>query len=161
MQSADEAAARAADADWDRAVEQYEAALDVLRPELSESFRQLLDGFQLHDARILSMGRRGDLFTISLQLDVPPRELLTITCTLAGDPVVRKEPLPWVTDPSHPHNLLWLFDELSQAGPGQPIVHSILLSNGWELDLPCRDVHLATAYPVIPAPSERQVPAQA
>ena len=51
---------------------------------MPESVRELVDGFFLHDARVLSMGRRGDTFVISLQLDVPPNELLTVTYTLTG-----------------------------------------------------------------------------
>ena len=58
--------------------------MQSIRAEMPESVRELVDGFFLHDARVLSMGRRGDTFVISLQLDVPPNELLTVTYTLTG-----------------------------------------------------------------------------
>jgi hypothetical protein len=151
LQNPDESAVHAADADWEQAVDRYEAYLETIRPGLSESARQLLDGFHLHDARVLSMGRNGDRFTISLQLDVPPRELLTLTYELVGEPEVRKELFPWAKESSA---LAWLYDELSSGeGGGQHLVHSILLSNGWELDLPFRDVQLVTAYPMFPNPA--------
>jgi hypothetical protein len=153
LQSAGEVAARAADADWEQAVEQYDAYLQTLRPGLTEAVRQLLDGFYLHDARVLSMGQRGDRFTVSLQLDVPPQELLTIAGWTGPTPTGRalcgcRAHLPtcrW-----------WLYEEFRRAEtPDQHLIHAIMLSNSWELDLPFRDVHLATAYPMLPRPRER------
>ncbi|HYT92250.1 MAG TPA: DUF4085 family protein, partial [Gemmataceae bacterium] len=92
LQNFDDDAMSAADADWESAVERYESYLQSIRPQLPESVRQLLDGFYLHDARVLSMGQRGETFVISLQLDPPPHELLTLTYTLAGQPEVKQEP---------------------------------------------------------------------
>ena len=66
----------AADTAWEEAVERYEAYLQTIRPDLPASVRQLLDGFYLHDANVLSMGRQGNTFIIVLQLDVPPHDLL-------------------------------------------------------------------------------------
>jgi hypothetical protein len=141
----------AADAVWADAVERYDAYVQTIRPEMPESVRELIDGFYLHDARVLSMGRRGDIFVISLQLDVPPNELLTITYTLADAPVIQQELLPWATAGAAP---AWLYEELELICQGERshFVHSILFSNGWEVRLPFRDVHLATAYPTFPYP---------
>ena len=156
QQNFDQAAMDAADADWEDAVERYDAYLQTIRPDMPESVRQLLDGFYLHDARVLSMGQRGETFVISLQLDVPPNELLTITYTLAGQPEVKKEPfLAGETLPPE-----WLYEEIErvQAGNQKHFVHSILFSNGWEARLPFQDVHLTTAIPMFPPPrSQTQV----
>lgn len=92
----------AADAAWAKAVDRYDASLQTIRPEMPETVRELLDGFFLHDARVLSMGRRGDTFLISLQLDVPPNELLTITYTLAGAPEIKQDLFPWATAGGRP-----------------------------------------------------------
>jgi hypothetical protein len=47
----------------------------------------------------------------------------------------------------------WLYDEIEQApGGGRPFVHSLLLSNGWEMRLPFREVQMTTAFPVLPHP---------
>jgi hypothetical protein len=141
----------AADAAWEEAVERYDAYLQTIRPEMPESVRELLDGFSLHDARVLSMGRRGDTFVISLQLEAPPNELLTITYMLAAAPEVKQDLFPWATTGATP---AWLYEEIEliRERERSHFVHSILFSNGWEARLPFREVHLATAYPTFPLP---------
>jgi hypothetical protein len=145
----------AADAAWDEAVERYDAYLQTIRPQMPESVRELLDGFSLHDARVLSMGQRGDTFVISLQLDVPPNELLTITYTLAAAPEIKQELFPLSTAGATPH---WLHEEIEMIGERESsyFIHSILFSNGWEARLPFREVRLATAYPTFPFPRAPQ-----
>src|SRR5262245_60780227 len=122
---------------------------------MPESVRELLDGFYLHDARVLSMGQRGDTFVISLQLDVPPNELLTITYTLAAVPEIKQELFPWASAGATPD---WLYEEIEMVRESEPrhFVHSILFSNGWEARLPFCEVHLATAYPTFPLPRAPQ-----
>jgi hypothetical protein len=155
LQERGDDAVDAADAAWDEAVACYDAYLQTIRPEMPEAVRELLDGFYLHDARVLSMGRRGDTFVISLQLDVPPNELLTITYTLAGPPEIEQELFPWATAGAAP---AWLYEEIElvRAEERGHFVHSILFSNGWEVRLPFREVHLATAYPTFPLPRAPQ-----
>jgi hypothetical protein len=136
-----------ADADWEDAVSRYEAYLQTVRPGLAPETRELLDGHYLHDARVLSLAQQGERFIVSLQLEAPPQDLLTVTYTLAGAPAFRQEPFPWASGPAQP---LWLYDEL-EAGPDH-LTHSILLSNGWEIDVPFREVELATARPIYPIP---------
>jgi hypothetical protein len=151
LQERGEDARDAADAAWATAVDRYDAYLQTIRPEMPESVRELLDGFYLHDARVLSMGRRGDTFGISLQLDVPPNELLTITYTLASTPEIKQELFPWARAGAAP---AWLYEEIElvRAGESCHFVHSILFRNGWEAQLPFREVRLATAYPTFPLP---------
>ncbi len=154
QQNFDEAAMDAADADWEDAVERYDAYLQTIRPNLPESVRQLLDGFYFHDARVLSMGQRGDTFVISLQLDVPPNELLTITYALAGPVELQTETFPGVKDSRPPW---WLYEEIEviQEGGSKHFVHSILFDVGWEVRIPFRDVHMTTVNPIFP-PARRQ-----
>jgi hypothetical protein len=151
MQKPQDDSMDAADADWDVAVDAYETQLQAIRPEMPDSVRQLLDGFYLHDARVLSMGQRGDSFVISVQLDVPPNDLLTIAYKLVGQAAVKKEGFPWVKD-AYAAN--WLYDEveLIHDGQGKHFVHSILLSNGWEIELPFGEVQTTTAFPLLPHP---------
>jgi hypothetical protein len=152
----------AADAAWAEAADRYGNYLQTIRPEMPEAVRELLEGFYLHDARVLSMGRRGDTFVISVQLDVPPNELLTITYSLAGAPEVKQELFPWAAPTATPH---WLYDEIELLREGNEprFAHSILFSNCWEVRLPFRAVQMATAYPTFPYPrtphSLPQVPA--
>jgi hypothetical protein len=155
LQDRDPGATDAADAAWDEAAGRYEAYLQTIRPDLPESVRQLLDGFYLHDARVLSMGQRGDTFVISLQLDVPPHELLTITYTLTAAPEIEQDLFPWATPAAAPR---WLYEEIELVRDGgrNHFVHSVLFSNGWEVRLPFRDVQMATAYPTFPYPGPRK-----
>jgi hypothetical protein len=159
LQNFESAAMAAADADWEAAVDQYEAYLDTIRPELPESVRQLLDGFYYHDARVLSMGRRGDVFVITLQLAVPPNDLLTIVYTLEGTPELSKHPVAGAANEVP----LWQYEELELIrGDGRShFVHSILFENGWELRVPFREVQLTTAYPLFPLPRMQPAPALA
>ena len=158
LQDFDESAMDAADAEWEAVVDRYEAYLQTIRPDMPESVRQLLDGFYLHDARVLSMGRRDGTFVISLQLDVPPNELLTITYTLAGQPEVKKEPFNDWPNGSSPW---WLYEEIERVEEGdrRHFVHSILFSNGWELSLRFRDVQVSLAEPIYPPPGAAFAPA--
>ena len=157
LQDFDRADMDAADAEWEAAVEQYEAYLQTIRANLLESVRQLLDGFWYHDARVLSMGHRGDLFTMTLQLDAPPNELLTITYQLAGPPEMKKHA---GAEESVAEAPLWQYEELEVIGTtGVPVfMHSILFDNGWELCLPFRAVELTTVGSLYPIPGSIGVP---
>lgn len=151
LQDRGDEAMDAADAAWEEAVNRYDTHLRMIRPEMGESVRELVDGFYLHDARVLSMGRRGDTFVISLQLDVPPNELLTITYRLAGAPEIKQDLFPWATPAAAP---AWLYEEIELVREEERthFIHSILFSNGWEVRLPFREVQVSTAYPTFPYP---------
>jgi hypothetical protein len=163
LQERGEDAMDAADAAWAEAVDRYDAYLRTIRPEMPEAVRELLDGFYLHDARVLSMGRRGDTYVISVQLDAPPNELLTITYRLAAPPEIKQELFTWAGPNATP---AWLYDEIELVRDGEQshFLHSILFSNGWEMRLAFREVQLATADPTFPyprtSPSAARAPAR-
>jgi hypothetical protein len=151
LQNTEDDAMDSADAQWDKAVDSYDRYLQTIPPEMPESVRQLVDGFYLHDAHVLSMGRRGDALVISLQLDTPPNDLLTITYSLSGALQVTKEPFAWIKDPLP---MDWLHDEveLVEEGSSKQFVHAIMFSNGWEIRIPFREVQTETASPIVPYP---------
>lgn len=151
FQQTDRAAMDAADAAWESAVEQYDAYLQTIRPGLPEPVRLLLEGYYLHDGRVLGMGRRDNQFLIALQLDVPPNDLLLITYTLTAEPEISRTAFP-ADGPSD--RAEWLYEEIEQFGDGggRSFVHSFLLSNGWEVRLPFREVTLTTASSLLPPP---------
>src|SRR5262249_23781502 len=125
MQDSDDEAVRRSDEDWEAAVDRYDAYLRSIRPQLPEAVRPLVDGFYLHDASVLSVGQRGDRFVITLRLDVPPNEVLTIVYHLAGPPQMRKERFPRGAEEGAP---IWLYEELDLVGEGAGAhyVHRIL-----------------------------------
>jgi hypothetical protein len=56
----------------------------------------------------------------------------------------------------------WLHDELElTATAPAAYLHSILLSNGWEVRLPFKDVRVEQAHALIPAPRDGQAGAAA
>ena len=137
---------------WDEAGERYVAYLDSVRPRFPTGLRQIDESYYLHDAIIRGMGRRGEVFVMILQLDTPPQSILTFTYDLVEDPIIRKNVLPEeicgtgsVVD--------WQYNELEMV-PGKPPNwrESLLLSNGWELTLHFRDVHVQEVQAVLPAP---------
>jgi hypothetical protein len=66
LQDREPKAMDAADAAWTDASKRYDGYLQTILPELSSTVRQLLEGYYLHDAEILSVGRKGDAFVILL-----------------------------------------------------------------------------------------------
>jgi hypothetical protein len=154
--SADDATAQAAQAAWEDAATRHEAQLRAIWPELPAALRQLWDDFYLHDAEVLSMGRDGQMFVIVLRLDVPPRDLLILNYQLIGEPVINIAALP-AEHRSSP--VAWMYDEVDLVrSPEKSCVHSILFSNGWEVQLRFRDVQLLTAQTLLPVASVMAVP---
>jgi hypothetical protein len=141
-------AMNAADAVWEKAVDEYEAYLDTIKPTLPDNVRQLLQGFYLHDARVVSMARRDDRFEVTLHLDPPPQELLTISYHLMGEPVINEQ----AYSPAGKRPPLWFYEELSAVPGGYQ--HSVLLSNGWELTIPFKDVQLTRSAAIFPVPAQ-------
>jgi hypothetical protein len=144
---------------WEEASERYVAYLRSVEGALPPGIRHIHDSYYLHDSVILSMGRQGDRFVMVLQLDVPPHDrlsdLLVFTYELAGEPVIDREALP--PELRCPVQVEWMYDEVEMApGGAAGWVQSILLSNGWEVRLPLRDVHVQQLRPLIPPPGDER-----
>lgn len=153
LQDREPAAMDAADTAWSDAAERYDSYLQMIVPELPPAVRQLLEGYYLHDAEVLSAGRQGDTFVFLLQLDVPPNDLLSITYTLTAEPRIDRSALPAEHCSSR---MTWQYEELEVCGQGEGrhYQHAILFSNGWEIQVPFRDVRLATVQPIYPCPRQ-------
>lgn len=150
-QATDPETANEVDRLWDEALEHYERRLAEVRAALPEHLRAFND-LLLHDARVESIGRRDGELVMVLRKDIPPRDLVTVTYALVGEPFIDREALP----PEHRSNVMeFLYDELDAIEEGEQKVftHSILFSNGWEMQLRFRDLHFTLAEPIYPIPA--------
>jgi hypothetical protein len=156
LQDSGTAAMDAADAAWETAEERYEQHLQRLTPALAPILR-LFDGLLLHDATVSSMSRRGDQLVIVLHTDTRPREVVTLTYTLAGEPIVDREALPPEVRSAV---MQYQYDEfdLAQTDSGTEYLHAILFSNGWEVRVRFRHVEVERAEPLylLPARADRE-----
>jgi hypothetical protein len=149
-QSRDPAELDAVETAWEANGERYREYFDQIRPVLPAGLLRLLDSYSLHDARVLAISRPAGGFHVLLQLDTPPRSLVGVHYDLVAEPTITEGVLPagvatqgdWVE---------WWYDEIELI-PGKPPTwrHSILLSNGWEITLDCRDVRIEESVPVLP-----------
>jgi hypothetical protein len=142
------AAMDAADADWERAEQAYQDHLrrwgGALAPVLTR-----FDGVLLHDAEVLNINRCADQFVMVLRKDIPPRDVVTLTYTLAGEPIVDREAFPAAYRSGVMRFEYDEFDVDEQGGPAT-FTHSILFSNGWEVRVRFRDIQVSLAEPIYP-----------
>jgi hypothetical protein len=150
-QSPDETTQREVERLWEEEVERYDRHLATIAPQLSDSLRAYAD-LLLHDSVVESLSRRGDRLVMVLRRDVPPRDVVTVTYLLAGEPVINKEALP--AEQRCPQ-MEFLYDELDvlPEGDQKVFVQAILFSNGWEMQLHFRDVEVVFAEPLYPGPT--------
>jgi hypothetical protein len=155
--SEDDVIADAADAEWDEQMERYDRHLERIAPHLTPSVRAYNE-LLLHDAVVQSMSRHGDRLVMVLRKDIPPRDVVIATYSLAGEPAINKEALP---PEHHCSPMQFLYDELdvTEEGGERVFTQSIIFSNGWEMQLRFRDVEVTLAEPIYPVPAA--VPATA
>lgn len=126
----DREAEKAAD-EWDRRGDDYIAYLRSVAPQLPASLRQLLENHYLHDAEIVFAAQDETKFQVTLKLDTPPHDSLLLTYKS----VDAWQVLPHPPSPCSPVPVVWLYDEVEIQHAKAPFKHSILLSNGWELQI--------------------------
>lgn len=143
---------------WDERCARYKAYLATIRDELSSGLRHIEDTYYLHDATVRSVGHQGNQLVIVLQLDTPPRSLLTFTYHLVEPPRIDPHVLPEAAR-SRGEVVEWQYDEIEKVH-GEPPTwqQSILLSNGWEVVIHFRDVEVAEMQALLPAPSMDAAP---
>jgi hypothetical protein len=157
--SSDDKIADAAMAEWEAAVDQHADHLEAIRGKLPASLGSLWDRFYLHDANVLAMGQQGTAFVIVLRLDVPPKELVILNYTLLDEPHFHPEALP----PEYRCDYTdWLYDEIGWVGDDNGYAtHSILFSDGLEIELHVADVQIIAVQTLLPRmaqPLESPVP---
>lgn len=144
--------------EWDAVCDRYESHLQSILPEMPPGLKQIESSYYLHDAGVLSIGRRGDRFVLVLQLDTPPRSVLTLTYELVAEPIIRENVWPggalFQWDPP-----LWLYNEIDRADDHWREL--LLLSNGWEVILEFRDVEAEEYEAILPTLRANEVGAMA
>jgi hypothetical protein len=150
LQDRDSRAMDAADADWEAAEGRYEQRLQELGPAIDPVLKRF-EGVLLHDATVESISRRDDQLIMVLRKDVPPRDVVTLTYTLAGEPFIDRNALP---PQLRSQVMQFQYDELDveQRANQACLTHSILFSNGWEVRVPFRDILVVLAQPIYPLP---------
>jgi hypothetical protein len=155
----DEKAFLAAHQQWEDAISEYGAHLEVIKPKLQRDLRELIEHVYLHDARVLSMTQQDDNFVITLQPATLPDRLVVLLYSLVEEPQIQTGVLPQdrCREP-----IEWLYDELDLDRPEGPrglpaapaakptFRHNVLLSNGWEVSLRFRSVGVSMPLRVIP-----------
>ena len=138
---------------WDENCERYNAYLAAIRDELCPGLRNIEDNYYLHDATVRGMGYREGMFVIVLQLDTPPRSLLTFSYELVEPPRIDPQAIP-EANRSRGDVIEWQYDEIEKVLGASPTWRqSILLSNGWEVVVHFRDVHIEAMQSLLPSPS--------
>jgi Protein of unknown function (DUF4085) len=145
----DDAVARKAEAEWEAANERYEQHLRSIEPKLPQhirAFNELL----LHDAVVTSLARQGDKLIMVLLKDIPPRDLVTLTYTLAEEPTIQRQD---AACEQRTKVMDFQYDEFDLIEGGELVYYqSIVFGNGWEISIRFRDVQVALAEPLYPLP---------
>ena len=148
LQDFDADAMDRADAEWEAAQERYEERLRELGGVL-QPYAQRLESVLLHDATVRTITRGDDRLTIELLTDRSPKEVVVLSYALAGEPLINRNALP----EEHRGGVMqYQYDELDLLDrDGAPCpTHSILFTNGWELRIPFRDLHVTVAERIYP-----------
>jgi hypothetical protein len=147
--SSDPDIAGQADTQWQEAGDRYDAYLTQIAPDLPEGVRHIQDNYVLHDAVVFGMGQQETHFIIILRLDAPPQDFLILTYDLISEPDIQREVLPSKHRCSA--RVEWMYDEVEpDAKKPSACAQSILFSNGWEVRLRYRDVHVQVMQPILP-----------
>ena len=98
------------------------------------------------------MGGRSRDFIIALRLAPPPRELLILRYRLVRPPAIRRDAFASKAAGAPQ----WLYDEVDVQGGA--VRHSILLSNGWEIELEVGEVAVSSSQVLYPLPDMKVIP---
>lgn len=149
-QSPDDNVQNTVDILWEEVLERYEQHLQQIEPELPEHIRAF-NALLLHDANVVSVARSDDQFIMVMRTDIPPRDLVILTYSLAEEPVINPAALPG-KEPSRV--MQFMYDEFDLAHEnGQKVyLQSILFSNGWEMQLRFHEVQVVRADLLYPVP---------
>jgi hypothetical protein len=168
--------ALAAQTELEQRSQEYSRRLGEIEFELPQRFREMLDRYYLHDARVIDHscmgnGNLGGLgapelgtsstswtpvekgegcllsFWTALELDTPPREVLVLHYRSV---IIEGANIHQSLRKDECPYLEWQYDEveLINSGRGKEFRHSILFTNGFELRLRFKGFDFATLNPI-------------
>ena len=141
LQAADPDRMDAADGDWELALANYQGRLKAIRSKLPPSARAFLDDTRLHDAEVLWMGQALPFFGVLLRLDPPSTATLGLSYFVTRDVRFQRQVVPSEFCGSR---VQWMYDEIDLGEHDGCFRHSVLFSDGSQLDLEARELHVAT-----------------
>ncbi len=143
-----DAIADKAQTDWEKANLDYQEHYQSIEKSLPMKFRQVLDRFELHDARLYGTMFESPFLFVAMQLASPPYETLVLQYHLLKEPAVIRHnqgaaPCPY---------LEWLYDEVDvkKADDLAYFEHAILLTNGIEFRVAFVEFECLVLSPPIP-----------
>jgi len=153
-QSSDSKVLNEVEAEWDALCEEYQAYYATIQDRLPPGLRHVVDSYYLHDADVHGIGVTKGELVFYLRLDTPPQSLLTFRYQLVEEPRIDREVLP---EEHRDKSVIkqWQYDEIELVEGNPPTWRqSILLSNGWEITLHFRDVHVEEIQALLPVPRQ-------
>lgn len=145
---------------WDDVIEEYDRYLATINSLFTPGLKQLVDGYYLHDSEVRGIGRTDNQVVFYLRFDWPPYSLLIFRYDLVKELQIDRDSLPEIARIGGAP--LWQYDELELVEGDPPTWRqSILLSNGWEITLHFRDVHVEEIPALLPEPRKSSFSAPA
>jgi Protein of unknown function (DUF4085) len=154
--SENDAVVAAADAEWEAVLERYERYLQSIDGDLPEHIRQF-NQLLLHDAVVWSIARQGNTLILVMHKDIPPSDIVILTCTLTQEPAIDKEAFPSESRGSIMDFQYDEFELIRQDGRTS-FAQSIVFGNGWQISLRFSDVQVTLAAPIYPLAGTMLVP---
>lgn len=144
--SLDDDVADAADEEWEQAIARYHRRWQKIRSAFPPEAQRFQDEeVCLHDAEVLTMGRREEVFVIVLQKEPPSQDLVLLNFTLKGEPQINPTALP-PDNASGPTT--WMYEEFD-LDRTRTCRFEVLLSNGWAVRLGFREFDYVLAQKVL------------
>jgi hypothetical protein len=154
--SLDDDVADAAHEEWERAIVRSNRRWQKIKAAFPKEVQRFEDEHVcLHDAQLLSMGRQADTFVMVLQPEPPSQNMVLLTFTLEGEPVIDTAALPRRQDTSYAE---WMYEEFD-LDRRKRCTFEVLLSNGWSVQLRFRDFQYLIAQRLFPVPKVIHDPA--
>lgn len=138
LQTPDAAAMDAADARWVQAEQGYESHLSSIRATLPETAFKLLDEARFHDAEVLWIGQSGPYFGILVKLD-NHNDTRLLSYRVTGKVRLERDRLALDVQSSV---MQWLYDEVDLGRTPNCFSHSVLFSDGTEVEIEASEVQI-------------------